>query len=348
MKRLFARLRRLRLLLQSRAHARSVKRRLLRTGEFAPLTRSTRRSIRRHAVDVFSSAGARHWLEVYSIIHGVFRVGWIPDDVLGVDILPRANNTYRNLGAAKTLSRRVLQAVEFPDLAYRIHGNWFDVGFQPLTHRDVTELCFPPGSAEEVVVKGEGSQQGRAVTVLNRTGFIESDPDRFGNAVIQRRVRPHPELDGLAPGTAPTVRITTIRSRSGEIGFAGAQVRFGRQTEQWIQLSTSILVPVTDDRGTLYRFGFTKNDMVLTSHPDFGTVFEGLVVPHFASLRATCIRLHTSVPQFSLIGWDLVPDASGNSVVFEWNTGHPGVSLQQAILGPILQDLLAPTTTSSA
>jgi hypothetical protein len=300
--------------------------------------RANRRRARRYAREVLGSARHRHWLVAYARHHGRFRAGWLPDDVFGLRVLPVINTSYRNLSAARTLTRTLLRADEFPDLAYRIHGHWYGLDLAPLTDDEVLARCFPAEGHREVVVKSEASNQGRAVHVVDRTGFDRLDLVELGNAVVQRRVVQHPTFEAMVPGCTATVRITTLH-HGGTVRTAAAYLRVGRSGEPSIRSATHLRVPVVDATGTLGPVATASDWSRHEVHPDTAFRFAGVSLPGFIALRETCERLHRRAPQFTVVGWDGIVDVDGQVVLFEWNTDHPDIKFTEASLGPAFAGL---------
>jgi hypothetical protein len=293
----------------------------------------TRRRIRRYARDVLGSARYRYWLTAYTLHHGGFRDGWLPDDHYGLKVLPAINSSYRNLSSARTLTRGLLRAEEFPDLAYRIHGQWYDPEFVHLTDADVVDRCFPNGDDREVVVKSEDTNQGRGVQLVRSAAFEHLDLAALGNAVVQARVEQHPVFEAMVPGCTATVRVTTLH-HGGQVRTVAAYLRVGRSGEQSVRSATHLRIPVIDTHGTLGAVATAADWSQHAVHPDTGVSFAGVLLPGFAALRATCERLHARTPQSTIFGWDGIVDPDGRVALFEWNTDHPDIKFTEASLGP--------------
>lgn len=302
------------------------------------LTRRERRRISVYARDALGSRRHRHWLYLYTLVHGGFREGWLPDDVYGLRVLPEVNRPYRDISGAKTLTRRLLGASELPDLVHRIHGAWYGRDLEPLDADEVVARCFPGGTDDEVIVKGESSNQGRAITVVDREGFAALDLGRIGDAVIQRRIRQHPFFEGIVPGCTATVRVTTVH-RAGHVRLVGSYLRVGRSGERYLRATRLLRVAVVDADGSLASDAFAPDWSRLQVHPDSGFAFEGARLPAYHDMVETCRRLHARVPQFTIVGWDVIVDDDGRTVVLEWNTDHPDIKFTEAVLGPGLTDL---------
>lgn len=305
------------------------------------LTRQERRRIRAYARRALGSRRHRHWLYLYTLVHGGFREGWLPDDVYGLRVLPRVNMSYRDISGAKSLTGRLLGAAELPDLVHRIHGAWYGRDLEPLDAGEVLERLFPEASEHEAILKGEASNQGRAITVVDREGFAALDLDRIGDAVVQRRIRQHPFFEAIVAGCTATVRVTTV-NRAGQVRLVGSYLRVGRSGDRYLRAARLLRVAVIDSDGSLAEDAFAPDWSRMRVHPDSGFIFEGARLPAYADMVETCRRLHARVPQFTIVGWDVIADEEGRVVLLEWNTDHPDIKFTEAVLGPGLTDLIVP------
>lgn len=50
-----------------------------------------------YAQDIFGSSLYAHWLKVYTLVAGVFKEGWIPDNYYGAVVLPVLNGQHGGL-----------------------------------------------------------------------------------------------------------------------------------------------------------------------------------------------------------------------------------------------------------
>ena len=76
----------------------------------------------------------------------------------------------------------------------------------------------------------------------------------------------------------------------------------------------------------------------ITSHPDTGTSFGGLVIPSFKAAVKACTFLHDSLPHVTVIGWDIAIDKFEKVQIMEWNSNYPDIKFSEAITGPCFKE----------
>ena len=47
-----------------------------------------------------------------------------------------------------------------------------------------------------------------------------------------------------------------------------------------------------------------------------------------------CLALHSKVPHFTVIGWDVTLDQVEQIKLIEWNSNHPDIKFSEATTGP--------------
>ncbi len=97
-----------------------------------------------------------------------------------------------------------------PDIAYHIGGFYNDRDYHPINRAALIELARPHGA---VFVKGDDSGRGESVRQVPLA--VLADHPFTGDSVIQRPIRQHEFFDAFMTGSVATIRITTLRNRSG-------------------------------------------------------------------------------------------------------------------------------------
>lgn len=298
-------------------------------------------AVRRQADDyaraVFGSTRFAPWLYVYSLVHGSFEEGWIPDNYLGRIVMPVLNGPLRFVADYKTFSNIVLSTDALPDIAYSIEGGLFDRAMSPIDASEIRDLL--PAGQSDVFVKQDDSSRGIGV---QRVPVDTLDDDFFrelGNCVVQSPIEQHPYFDEFTTRSVATFRINTVREADGSFGYRAPYIRFGYGDAAWIQANSSLQISILNDDGDLDPIGYDQDFLSRTAHPDTGTTFENKRVPYFKEVAATCVALHSKVPHFGLIGWDVTVDRDEKVKVMEWNIDHPGIKLAESTIGPCFQGL---------
>lgn len=290
-----------------------------------------------YARDVLGSLRYAPWLYTYSAVHGSFREGWIPNNYFAHHIVPRLKGQYGEVDNLRVLENRLFATDAFPDIGCFVNGRFHDAQGRTIAQGDLVERLF--ADADSIVYKRDYSGRGNAVFTLQRQGF---DPERIralGNGVFQRLIRPHPALAEIVPGPVATMRLTTVMERNGEPSLRGGLLTVGRAGQDHLRWPGRIMVPFDTQTGVMAAHAWTQDWSRIETHPDTGVPFAGRVVPRFAECAALVVELQGRFPFAQSIGWDLTVDEQENIWILEWNGGHNGIILSQAVGGPCFAGL---------
>lgn len=145
------------------------------------------------------------------------------------------------------------------------------------------------------------------------------------------------ELKALNPSSVNTIRILTVRGRSGDVALpCPPLLRVGassRPVDNWA--AGGLCVEVLGD-GVLGRTGYYKPSLPRDSytaerHPVSGIAFEGYRVPMFAESVSLAKRAHALLGDLTIVGWDVAVTPEG-PVLIEGND-DPEISLHQIASG---------------
>ncbi len=301
------------------------------------LTKALRQQADDYAKSVYGSTRFAPWLYVYTLIHGSFREGWIPDNYLGRIVMPAVNGPLRFVADYKTFSNIVLSTDALPDIAYYIEGALYDRAMSPIDARQIRDL-LPAGQCD-VFAKQDDSLRGIGVQRISCDALNDEFFHGFGNCVIQSPIEQHPFFDEFTSKSVATIRVNTVREPDGSFTKRIAYLRFGHGDTAWIQANSSVQISILTDDGDLDPIGYDQDFLSCTAHPDTGVPFENKRVPKIADAVATCIDLHSKVPHFGMIGWDVTIDRDEKVKVMEWNIDHPGIKLAEPTIGPCFTGL---------
>jgi hypothetical protein len=292
------------------------------------------RRIRDYARSVLGSDAYFPWLHFYAAYRGAFLEGWIPDNLFQNVAVKHVNGAYHLADNARTLQRRLLQTPSLPDVAHHVNGEWRDVEGGIIKPSELASVLFQDG--DEVCVKTQNSSKGRGVSFERRETFDPARVGSLGNFVVQRVILQNAFFEGIFPHAVATLRISTGMLPGARPHFVGSYLRVGRGRARAVG-EGSLRVPVLDAAGRLGDFASDSTWRRFTHHPDTGFRFAGVEVPGFGAALAHCLDLHERLPQFGLVGWDVVLDRAGAVEVMEFNTGHPGIKFIEMSVGPTLK-----------
>lgn len=307
---------------------------LLANDGVAPLPDGEVRRIKDYARSVFGSEAYFPWLHFYAVYRGAFVEGWVPSNLFQDIAVKHVNGPYHMADNARTLQWRLLATPSLPDLAHHVSGEWREVSGELLAPSELRSTLFR--DADEVCVKTQNSSRGRGVSFERRETFDLARVESLGNLVVQRVIRQSAFFDDIFPGAVATLRVSTGKLPASRPHFIGSYLRLGVGRARAVG-EGSLRVPVLGLGGRLGDFASDAAWRRFTQHPDTGFRFAGAVVPGFDKAVAHCLELHDRLPQFGLIGWDVVLDQEGEVRLMELNTGHPGVKFVEMSVGPTLE-----------
>ncbi|MBO7493979.1 MAG: hypothetical protein J6T87_07545 [Bacteroidales bacterium] len=262
---------------------------------------------------------------------GVFSKDYVPKDFYTLELLQKANvyqmrsayddkNIYDIILAGENVVHTILK---------NMNGYYYFEG-KPVSEEEAVQLCQ---NMEGVILKPAMDKHGNGVKLLTVTdGVTNVNGLTIGelfkqykhNFLIQERVKQHKDIAALNPTSVNTMRILTYRSGM-EVLVIYSVIRIGRSGQVIDnQCAGGISTTITKD-GKLGRaaFGGYSEDNVLVT--DTGVTLEGYQLPSYDKAIEFVKRLHTKLPYFNIVGWDVSIEEDGEPILIEFNT-HPGLS----------------------
>lgn len=314
-----------------------IRNNLMMNKDTKPLNADIKRKIKKYAITVLGNRTYTSWLYVYTLFRGSFFEGWIPEDFF-IKVLPRINRVYNTICGAKTLTRRILQTNHLPDKVYFINGSWIDINGNRLYPHEVKDVIFDQSST--AFVKYESTGRGKGIIIIHQDTFEEAKFSQLDkNFVVQRAIIQNNWFDLISPGCVATLRILTGLPVGGTPKSCAAYLRVGRKGAKFVTSADALKIPIIDKIGTLGNFALDSNWFRYYFHPDSQITFEGKKIPYFNEAVSLCEKLHETVPQFTIIGWDVAITENGQIELMEWNIGYPDIRFSEATVGPCLKQL---------
>lgn len=275
------------------------------------------------------------WLYVYSLISGQFKEGWIPDNFFGTLVSPTLGLS--QVSGYKTFSKIILKTELLPDLAYHIDGILYDGSLNP-TNLDKLKKDLS-GQTHQIFLKRNTSDKGKGINKLAVDSIDMNVLKSIGNCVFQMPIKQHPLFEEINSGSVANIRITTVRNLEAKMEFRASHLNFGRQNNKWVEANNFIQIPVINLDGETHPYGYSRTWNRYDKHPDSGVPFANIRIPKFKEAVEKCLQLHTTVPHFLVIGWDIAINDQEKIQLMEWNAGHIGINLDEAVCGPCFKGL---------
>ncbi|MCK0105469.1 sugar-transfer associated ATP-grasp domain-containing protein [Marinobacter sp. S0848L] len=246
---------------------------------------------------------------------------------------------YEILFQDKVVSELLCNAKQIPTpkvLKVTSDGESIEVIARQLSMDGIAQLIFKPrfGKGGGGIVCTEfqdgvlkAISKGKEVSIIN----LRSQ----GEMVVQEFIKQHWGMNRISNSTN-TIRVVTIRKRSGDVIIIGTYARFGVGHSKVDNLSQGgICVGVDILTGRLMRSGTDRMSRVFEAHPTSGVTFSGYQIPFWDDIISLARRVQNSFEFYPLLGMDIAI-SDGGPVVVEINSGYDNVDLEQAT-GPILK-----------
>lgn len=296
-----------------------------------PLTKILRKRCEEYAREILGDARHADWLHVYSALNGEFREGWIPDSYFGMIVVPRTKGVVGSAIGRKSLSQFFFSEGCIPNLGAHINGVLVDSRGKRLTAAEALKRWS--AATDRLVIKEDGSSQGRDVEVLESDMLLKRLEVLNADAVIQRFVHQHPSL-AIFHDSVATLRLTTVVDLAGDVQLRAAYLRLGFGSDIVIRPASTVRCAISLASGALQARGFLPDWSWTKAHPTSGHPFEGYVIPSFGDATRVVQELHTRVPFLGCLGWDVSIGSDGRVWVLEVNAEHNDIKFSEAIAGP--------------
>ncbi|WP_405234353.1 sugar-transfer associated ATP-grasp domain-containing protein [Lentisalinibacter salinarum] len=168
----------------------------------------------------------------------------------------------------------------------------------------------------------------KAFAVAIRSGNLKIDADSAsvselgerldGRYLLQRAIVQHPDMSALHPGSVNTLRVVSVRTRSGDIEVLSATLKsgvHGGRTDN--PASGGLAIAVDIESGRAVGDGFFKpgKGWRVSTHPDTNVRFDGFQIPNFVKALSLAMQAHRYFYGLHSIGWDLAFSSEGPLII---------------------------------
>ncbi len=279
----------------------------------------------------------------YTDATGIFRADYIPDSLWysTIDTYYNPEEKARELDD-KSLYSRIFPSneVSHPEnILTKVNGYWISSNNNIISEEEAIDRIF---EEDEVFIKiSVTSCGGHGVEYFNTKEKSVQDLRNVligmgNNIVVQKGIKQSPILAKLNTSSVNTLRIVSFIKKSGEIKIYSSILRMGINGAKVDNASSGgITVGIKED-GQLKEDAYTANGIKYPHHhPDTGVVFSSITIPNFEEIKKLILKLHTYLPQFRLLSWDIALDENNIPLLVEVNMASGELDFHQLNNGPI-------------
>ena len=281
----------------------------------------------------------------YSLSSGVDSNLYVPWSLWQYFIYPYLNrDSWRWPYTDKNMFRRILDfnkvkenvKVRMPEtIICRINGVLYDSYENQVDFDKAYEIL--KGYKGDIIFKpsvethqGHGVQK---IKIDTYGEFLELCNNGGGNFVLQEAIKQHHDMASFNQTSVNTIRICTYRDFDNNYKVLYATQRFGGNNSIFDNASSGggfvgIYLDGTVNR-TIHKFHTLQTWQLPSSAP--------LVIPSFNEIKDAVLYMHTRLPQFQIIAWDMAVDSEGTPVMIEYNLKQ-STELCQMVHGPLFEE----------
>lgn len=205
----------------------------------------------------------------------------------------------------------------------------FNTRFAPFLHRDWVPVT---GENKEAVMaflarhdtfmaKPSCGSCGWGIEKLNTGDFPSLDAlydhllPRAPQLELEELIVQHPAVAAIYPGSINTVRMVTIRSKTGRVHLVTAMFRIGNGKFVDNFNSGGMVAPMDPEKGVVIDRALDKQKNLYENHPATGTPIKGFAFPDWDKARALVQEAAQVIPQVGYVGWDVCFTPDGPCLV---------------------------------
>ena len=242
------------------------------------------------------------------------------------DLTDEQRETYLTRGRNNTLVKQYNDPAHMDDFGDKIR---FNTKFGPFLHRDWVPVT---GDNREDVIdflkrheafmaKPSKGSCGWGIEKLNTSDF-ESVDALYGHLAekaplleLEEVIVQHPAVSAIYPGAINTVRMVTIRGRSGKVYLVTAMFRIGNGKYVDNFNSGGMVAPMDPETGTVIDRALDKQKNLYVDHPATGAPIKGFTFPDWDKAKKLVETAAQVVPELGYVGWDVCFTPDGPCLV---------------------------------
>lgn len=242
------------------------------------------------------------------------------------DLTPEQRDTYLTRGRNNDIVVKYNDKDHMADFGDKIR---FNARFQRFLHRDwvpVTgenrdDVLAFLGRHDTFMAKPSQGSCGWGIEKLDRADFPSLDAlyahlaEKAPLLELEEVIVQHPAVSAIYPGSINTVRMVTIRGKSGKVYLVTAMFRIGNGKFVDNFNSGGMVAPMDPETGTVIDRALDKQKNLYADHPATGAPIKGFTFPDWDRAVELVKSAAQVVPEVGYVGWDVCFTPEGPCLV---------------------------------
>lgn len=165
-------------------------------------------------------------------------------------------------------------------------------------------IFFVLKNGDDFLVNGEKKSKTELLNILSK-----------GNYIAQKVIKQHESIRKFGTKSVNTIRIITIRGKSGNIGTFNAFLRISADKDSLVdnRAKGGFAIGIDLDRGTLFEDGMTHEGFngISREHPISKITFLDYQLPYWEEIKELVVLAHKQMYTIQSIGWDVAITENG-------------------------------------
>lgn len=234
--------------------------------------------------------------------------------------------TYLTRGRNNALVKQYNDPTHMDDFGDKIR---FNAKFGPFLHRDWVPVTGDNREDVMAFLRRHGTFMakpakgscGWGIEKLNTSDFESTDAlydylaEKAPLLELEEVIVQHRLVSAIYPGSINTVRMVTIRGRSGKVYLVTAMFRIGNGKYVDNFNSGGMVAPMDPETGTVIDRALDKQKNLYDNHPATGTPIKGFTFPDWDRAKKLVEDAAQVVPELGYVGWDVCFTPDGPCLV---------------------------------
>jgi hypothetical protein len=229
-----------------------------------------------------------------------------------------------------------------------VRGTFFNEENKLIQRSEAEEILF--SQKKPLFIKSSSLFQGKNAHKLSisngsiilqglKLTFNELLEKQSQDFIIQQKIEQHPEIAEMHPNSLNTLRLFTIRLKSG-VHFLSGFIKFGADNNEADNTGNGVICGIDKETAQIYDYGYDRKYKRSIAHPSSGIEYKKFgSIPNFHNAVELCKELHQDLMYHKFAAWDVAISKEGMPIIIELNSKQDVVFWQIINGKPFLGDL---------